>query len=591
MEIKEVGQILGDLSIVELNCLVPDRQTYGAMLLQPDGPIVANNRRIGHLDQNRGAELCRKFLQESIINFASLVITPEYCLPWTLVKEIAEVNSDLIPPKGAIWALGCESITWTELLQIRGAISSENTFIFFEEIPGQILSVGTYLDPLLYVFWSTRLDGTHVLCFVIQFKTAPCSDYEDIEQRSLCCGKYVYIFNKGTNNINLMTIICSDIFKFTHQVIDSVYKDLLLVHIQINPKPAHEDYAEYRKYLQRIATSAHVEVLCLNWASNIIERKDNNTYVSWKNNAGSAIYVPPSKFYALENLVLDAHRNGLYYSIVGRWHAFYLNQQPHAIFLQKQKVMTHAELEVGSTISFATVLRRWTWNKVITTLNLETAANDGFHESISHYTKITDQLRTLSEQSPIFVERALEMLVGAPKKPHSWFEISVLDCMRVGEREALRRVTVNQDNDPISAGLEYRRKRLEFAQTAVALVGQGIDWPYTLRDLEDGFIFTWTPNKPHHNIQALETKQSAGLVFLSEQALDDGIKTIYTILHSSAKRHAEDAHCSEDEVIRSTDRLCVIYRRDNKLHAYPKLANQINHPPASSLLDFTGEAM
>jgi hypothetical protein len=426
VDIRPIEDFLGDLLLLPLRCLTADRQPYGAMLLQPEGPIEGTTNRVGHQNQARGASLCRSFLRQSVHEHADLVVAPEYCMPWVIVSEIAAVDSSMRPPNGAIWVLGSESISLVQLQQTADDLREAGHFVQFESISAADAHLKSYVDPLLYVFWSSRPDGALILCFVIQFKTAPSRDGLDVEQRSLCLGRLVYTFNRGLNQIGLMSIICSDAFCFTEAQVNDFHSNMLLLHIQLNPKPAHIDYARYRTQLLSVASNKDVELFCLNWAGDIIEWTSDGKSKPWRNNAGSAFYIPPGKFSAQEPIVNEAHRRGLYYSLVGRWHALYLDQRPHVILLQKQKVMMHGDPQALMPTTCASVVQRWTWDSERAALEISTETHDGFEVALAPYPNLPEQLNALSEQSPIAVERALEMLVGAPKKSDRWYEIGVL---------------------------------------------------------------------------------------------------------------------------------------------------------------------
>lgn len=596
MDIRSVEDFLGELRLLPLRCLTADRQPYRAMLLQPDGPIVGTTDRVGHQNQARGASLCRLFLRQSVQEHADLVVAPEYCVPWIVANEIAAVDSAMRPPAGAIWVLGFESISLVQLHQTVDGLRKAGHFVQYESIDAADAHLKSYVDPLMYVFWCSRPDKALVLCFVIQFKTTPSRDGLDVEQRSLCLGKLVYTFNRGLNQIGLMSIICSDAFAFTEAQVNDFHSNMLLLHIQLNQKPAHSDYARYRAQLLSVATKKDVELLCLNWAGGIVEWTAGGKGKPWNNNAGSAFYVPPGKFSAQEPIVNEAHRHGLYYSLVGHWHALYLNQQPHVILLQKQKVMMHGAPQALMPTTCASVAKRWIWDAAGAALTISNVAQDGFEVAVARYANLPDQLNALSEQSPIAVERAIEMLMGAPRKSDRWFEIGVLESMRVAEGETLRRITVHQDFDPDSKGVPFRKQRLQRAQDAVTLPGKGVPWPPPLRDLEQGFSYAWTHGEPHQNVRATQTGNGAGLVYLGDQSDDDDVNIVYTILLEGTTMHAvkkatENNSDLMDAVARSRDRLCVVYRRDHKLHVWGvERVSRIDYPPEQSSFDIAGDA-
>ncbi len=583
MEIRRVEDFLGDLFLVPLHCLVADRQPYSLLMLQPGGPISGTEERVGHSDMARGIDLCRAFLQQSLDEQAELVIAPEYCVPWALFDEIGSEHGRMHPPEGAIWVLGCETIPPYELEKVVERLRENGQFVYHEPILDPNAKAKRYLNPLTYIFWSSKPDGSKVLSFVIQFKTTPSRDNLDVEQRSMIIGTQVYTFNRAQDQIGLMSIICSDAFAYTDALVDQSHTNMLLIHIQLNAKPAHRDFSRYRGRLQSIASHKDVELICLNWAGEIVQKTEDGAEKAWKNNAGSGFYIPPRKYRPSQNLIDDAHRKGIYYSLVDHWHALYLNQEPHAILFQKQKVMMHAEPAATEPVTCVSPMKRWTWCQGQIEFEESQFPNDGFDRCLEPFSHISDQLETLRGKSPLAVERSLELLVGAPKKPEHWFEVNELSCMRVGEGETIRRVTVNQDNDPDSAGVSFRKSRLQRAEAAATLPGNGVLWPQPLKQLENGFEYTWSAGSPHTNVRACADGSEATLIFLGDEADDDNLRRVYAAMSRALQRNAIDKNT---ELAKACDRLCLVYRKANKLKVWGvEQVSRIDRPPESSSVD------
>lgn len=597
MEIRPVEEILSNaqptLALVALRALQPDRDPYFAMLLQPTGMVEANDLRVGHADAEEGKGVCSGFLAEVVQKKADLAVTPEYCTPWTVTEDI--LNGTYRPEVGAIWVLGCESITPAELKTF-GEKANEAGGIWFHHEPfvDRELTQKRYIDPLLYVFWGQQADDNLILCMLVQFKTTPCKDFRDVEQRSLYLGNNIYIFNQGLNKIGLLTIICSDAFDFTEHV-DNYHANCLLIHIQLNPKPAHKDYAQYRMRLSSVGSGRDVELLCLNWAQNIHEIKPASKPTNWENVAGSAWYVPPAKFSADSQWIDDLHKNGVYYSVLDkRWHSFFLNYEGHAILLQKQKLL-YLDPQAIVPKTCMKVLERWTWSVLAQAWEAGIVANDGFAGGLGAYGDIQGPLPMLCQVSPLAVERALEALSGPKGGATSWHTTSELEALHLDEEESFRRVTVHQNAGEASRGAEFRRARLQRAQDAVTLPGKGVPWPLSLRDLEKGFRFDWSANNPHHNIRPAEgTRGAAALVYLGEQADLSVVAKTHQKLSEGLYKHAiEDAGKQNIDVrealVRSQDRLCVVFRRDHQFRTHgPDGLNDITEPVANSAVGITG---
>ena len=325
------------LTLMSLQALNPAREPYRAILLQPKGIVEANAVRVGHADPALGHALCSGFLSSAVQSHSDLAVAPEYCVPWSVVEEI--VAGKYHPTQGAIWVLGCESISPAELQALARRYNADGDCVFHHEpLDARQVAQRRYVDPLLYVFWAQTQDGRTVLFLLVQLKTVACRDYRDVEQTSLYCGNTVYAFNRGINSMSLVSIICSDAFNFTEHI-DTIHTNCLLIHIQLNLKPAHTDYAAYRARLCSVGSNSHVELLCLNWAKSIQEAKGAGVYSDWNNVAGSAWYAPPGSFSAEDGLIDSLHHGGLYYSLLAqRWHSFFLNYEGQIIQLQKRQL-------------------------------------------------------------------------------------------------------------------------------------------------------------------------------------------------------------------------------------------------------------
>lgn len=597
MTIVDVEDILmrRSLSIVPLQLLSPEREPYRAFLLQPTGVVEANAVRVGHADAALGHALCSGFIANAAQAHADLAVAPEYCVPWTVVDEIIEGRYR--PPVGAIWVLGCESIPPLEIQLLAERCNAGDRCVFHHEpLDPRQVAQRRYVDPLLYVFWTKDNAGQEVLFLLAQFKTVACRDYRDIEQTSLCLGQTVYAFNRGVGRMGLLSIICSDAFVFTDHV-EQAHLNSLLIHIQLNPKPAHIDYAAYRTRLCAVGTNSNVELLCLNWAKNIKEPLDGVRFTEWKNIAGSAWYAPPAKFGADDGLIDDLHRRGLYYSVLSqRWHSFFLNYEGQILQLQKQKLFfTGAQAIVPR--NFVAVEERWTWSLESREWVPGAIANDGFAVALASFPAIAGPLEQTSQVSPIAVERAMEILVGPRGKPTTWHAVNELEAFQLDrDEESIRRVTVHQETDPTRPGVVFRRARLQRAHDAIGLAQSPISWPAPVRDLAGGYRFAWRPEAPHHNVEpATGALGSAALVYLADQADDVEIERVHLKLLQALMEHAVGAAIRagknteelSNAVVRAGDRLCVVFRRDNNYRVRgPQGANLIDVPGGASPVDY-----
>jgi len=583
------------LTLAALQALNPAREPYRALLLQPSGVIEANDVRVGHADARLGHALCSGFVAAAVQAHADLVVAPEYCVPWSVVDEI--ISGQHRPPVGALWVLGCESIPPVDIQSLAERCNAGTQCVFHHEpLDPRQVAQRRYVDTLLYVFWAQDANGQEVLFLLAQFKTVACRDYRDIEQTSLCVGQAIYAFNRGAGKMSLLSIICSDAFDFSNHV-DQAHLNCLLIHIQLNPKPAHADYAAYRARLCTVGTSSHVELLCLNWAKNVNEVKGGGKFAEWKNVAGSAWYAPPSKFGADDSLIDELHRRGLYYSVLAqRWHSFFLNYEGQILQLQKQKLLFAGEQAIVPK-NFVAVEERSTWNYAADAWEAGAIAHDGFAIALTSYQAIAGPLQQTSQASPLAVERAIEILFGPRGNPTTWYAVNELDAFQLDrDEESIRRVTVHQEIEPTRPGVAFRRKRLQRAHDAIRLTESPVPWPAPVRDLAEGFRFAWRREAPHHNVEpSAGGRGSAALVFLADQADDAEIDIVHQKLTQAIVGHAlsvaiRDGKSGDeltDAIVRAQDRLCVVFRRDNNYGARgPQGTNLIDIPAGASPVDF-----
>lgn len=583
------------LTLCGLQVLNPAREPYRAVLLQPTGIVEASDARVGHADAELGHALCSGFISTAIQAHADLAVAPEYCVPWTVVEEI--IAGQYRPPVGALWVLGCESIPPAEIqaLALRCNLGGQCVF-HHEPLDPRQIAQKRYVDPLLYVFWAEDTDGQAVLFLLVQFKTVACRDFRDIEQTSLCVGQAVYAFNRGVGRMGLMSIICSDAFDFSAHV-EQAHHYCLLIHIQLNPKPAHSDYAAYRARLCAVGTNSHVELLCLNWAQDIKEARGGGEFSYWKNVAGSAWYAPPAKFGANDAQIDELHRRGLYYSVLAqRWHCFFLNYEGQILQLQKQKLFFPGEQAIVPK-NFVVVGERWMWSSANSAWEPGAIPNDGFEVVLASYQAIAGPLQQASQTSPLAVERAIELLVGPRGNPTTWFAVNELDAFQLDrDEESIRRVTVHQELDPTRPGVAFRRNRLQRAHDAIRLTQGDVPWPASVQDLAEGYHFAWRQEAPHYNVEPTAgMRGSAALVYLADQADDADIDSVHQKLTQGIVSHALSAavrdgkHGEElaDAIVRAQDRLCVVFRRDNSYGARgPQGTNLIDIPAGTSPVDF-----
>jgi hypothetical protein len=532
----------------------------------------------------------RAFLNDAVGRQAQLAITPEYSVPWALIREIVDCAPR--PPHGSLWVLGCESITPAELDVLQREMDGNaGVRLIHENFDPQRRAQTAFVDPLVFVFWAVDSAGADVLCLLVQFKTVVSRDPDHLELQSLYHGTCVYKFTAQAGDVSLLALICSDAFEFANALVDEHCTNLLLVHIQLNKRPGYMDYAAYRSRLFSVASNNNVEVICLNWAANVLIEGSAHP---WNSIAGSAWYVAPRGVTPTDADVNQLHHDGLYYSVVGeRWHAFYLNYAPHSLLLKKQPVFATGPQVLAPRVSPQVVARRvWdpqqgTWTPV--------TADDGFSTFIQQYVPLPTTLLQLCEQDPLAVERALELLEGPDGQISDWYTLKELHALKVAEEESIRRVTVSQETDNGRHGVAFRRRRARCAQTAATIPGQALSWPTPVSDLAAGYRYRWAQDEPHSNVEPLEGGRPAAFVYLGEDPEEDRLANVYAKLSKARKIQAFTASIQSgidpsDAVSLAQDRLCVVYKANHALRFYrPPGYASITDTAGAQLDDIAGD--
>lgn len=314
---------------VPFSILTPDNQTARIMVFQCGGAISTDNA-VGHIDKNIARVKFDCFFRKAKEVFASLVVTPEYSCPWDIITNIL-IDPQKFPDPGALWIIGCESITLDEINQIK-----QNTSDFVSwhsEVP---VPNGNqkFLSPVLYLFRLVKEDKASDLFALVQFKTHDIGG-SDFERDHLIKGNVRYVLHNPSDpaSIKLMTVICADALIFDTKAGLNANQPYLIVHPQLNLSPYHHSVNEYRSKIFGSGLGDKCEILSLNWAQGF-----NIAGKTSKDHGGSAYYMHPHKADKEPNqdekMIEANHRKGIYltFSDEYRYSAFLFSNK-EAVFL------------------------------------------------------------------------------------------------------------------------------------------------------------------------------------------------------------------------------------------------------------------
>lgn len=524
MKIVSVGQRLASegLEPPRLNALQADDTLYTVLANQPLGRIRIAPDSIGHADREEAMQRTKAFLQlaASPGNQPDLVVSPEYSVPWDALLETIEQGA--VPEEGKLWVLGCESLSLGGLDAVRQRLG-ERAIVLDDNDSPEPRTTQQYRNPLAYVFQTkSSADMSARIVLLVQYKTVRSGDAQNIEATGMLPGVSVYAFGTPPKEIRLVTLICSDVFEFGKPIIDQYYDNLLLLHIQLNNSPRHVLYKKYRQEL--FAYSGKTELLCLNWAENIISIEEGSTDEHlWRNICGSAWYLCSPEIDLSDKAIIENHKHGIYYTRHKpiRAHALQFHYRPRIFLIQSTKVSHYAIPKPRSTRTGPKALKTFVWAKDksqwVEPRTVDEFPDDGFCEQLEKCRAEGIQLGDLHElyqTGPIAVERTMAITAGEFGQTRDWHNPDRIDSMQLGEEEIVRRVTVTQDTAP--EAVSFRNYRFALTRAVAELRASGYAWPSSVEVLREGFKFNWHSDFPHRNVIAADNTTAtivhAGLV-------------------------------------------------------------------------------
>ncbi|WON73549.1 hypothetical protein [Nitrosospira sp. Is2] len=569
MKCRPVHEVLGEnLQPPELNVLQPDNHNYRCLLLQPSGPIYAGADRIGHYDGAIAAKRCKTFLQLASARHVDLAITPEYCLPWSVLSEA--VTSSLFPEPGKLWVLGCESITRTELQTFE-----ETTASYCRVIHENPAGHGVYYDPVALCFQTQDTEGEWKRIALVQFKTCPSRDPHFLENEHLLRGRTIYRFDNyhGLLRLSLAVIICSDAFTVADspELLEQLNSWSTLIHIQLNPNPRHPAYRGYRaRTFGADAEFTNCDIVCVNWAQ-LIEQYDvsSEKMQPWKNIGGSAWYLPLQRCSTNDTEVLRNHSKGLYYCYMcERRHVLLFHYDEAAFELTVPKSLVAGSGVVKNKLG-PLMVGRFCWDEASSAWKEPGEPPDtGLQALLDADEDVAGALAVVyAHRDALAVERLLALSSGAASHLDRWFNVDLLDSCIMYSDEIVRRITFAGDGCEEAAN--FRHERLQRIAALNQLILGEINWPPQVDDIH-GAQIDWSMNEPNYNL----TKPGsfpALVVYLGEHPRPQKVRSVADGLLNLLQREGRDYK----------HRLAVSYRQ----HGIVKFASL----PALTRIDSVSE--
>lgn len=567
MNIVPVSTVLNEAGFwpPTLDALIPNERNYTVLLMQPRGQIEATAAGVRNRDRDLARRQFDAFLHDARQDQADLAITPEYSMPWEIL--VNAIRTGTIPGPGKLWAIGCESIRYTELETVKEDLTP------FAKVVYEALQADAerFTDPLAYVFRAPLTDSSSAtgVVVLVQFKTFPMGDEDHFEVNALQRGTRIYQFGGDGTSLKLVSLICSDAFKLLDDDAMAIYDRALVIHIQLNAKPRQEQYRMYRDRLLRFQGD-ETELICLNWASGVEEWCGENAK-SWNNISASAWYLKPDKFDDRDATLAANHRRGLYYTWLQTLyvHALFFNYKPATYLLQASKV---AHISVPAAVSRRRgpqLVRTCIWDYATTAWVEQAAAEDGFTGIVAECGQAKEEIARIAESNPFEAERVLALCAGKIGHDDAWHKVRRLDSCAIDASEVIRRITFCQDTDRLAH--DFRVARLRRCGNLWNILKTDVCLPPALADLKGDFRLEWVSDCPHQNVISAGG-QRATVIYMGEEADETEIEAV-------AKRAAEYLNrgfSNPDESHDARQRLAVWYRdqsgeiKQHGLHSYTK---------------------
>ena len=551
MEIIQVSTVLANEGFIlpALNILVPNVDNYKALLLQPYGSIEANEQGVRNKDRAFAYRQYKKFLEDAYQIGADLVVTPEYSMPWKSLMDA--LKAGIVPAKYKLWALGCESIKYSELEALRDELS-ESISIIFEQLDKEN---DRFLSPLAYVFNTPDGGGEEHIVLLVQFKTHPLGDVDHFEVNGLQRGISIYQFGGGQGGLKLTTLICADVFSFEDRHAQAVYDRGLILNIQLNPVPRHERFLGSRDRILGFAGDA-TEVICLNWASGVCLWQ-GQTQTCWNNISASAWYIKANEFDDGDNTQLKNYQRGFYYT----WHkplhthALFLNFDAATFLFEATKV---AHIGVPGAVSKRRgpqLIKRGVWNDEDAEWSEQESAESGFSGISDESGNAENDIKRIVQKNPLAAERVLALSAGEITEGYCWHTLRSLDSCVLDASEVILRVTFCQDTD--DRAKSFRIARLRRLSRLWSIINTDDKLPPSLEDIKFNVRLEWISNSPHQNVISGEAKR-ATLIYMSE---DSAIARVEEV-KAKAAEYIRSYFADDNERLSALQRLVVWYRDD-----------------------------
>lgn len=531
------------------NVLKPDSSLYRTLMFQPLGNVQYGDYFVRNTNNENILKKFISFFDLSVSEKADLSITPEYSCPWRIILHLIKRN--VLPEKGKLWVIGCESITPKELKQIVDE-NNEITWIYEEKLLENEIE-DKFLDPVCYFFKTENSSGNLSNVIVVQFKTLQMGG-TDFETNGLLRGEVSYILKSNEkNSVSLTTLICSESLNYrVEDLPPNIYLPYLILHIQMNNEPFHANFCNYRKnYYENHFINK--EFICLNWARNTLMLDRTFSY------GGSAFYTKSDQLNIEDDRINKNHKYGLYYSFWQKAHA-------HVFFFHYDEFIFEFESTKVSQVDDPIQLRNNTGPRMIKTykwdiLNYWQESGEILDDLPSWCCKsdadpldidlfdvdsLDDVFLTFFEDlTPINKERLILLSTGEINS-QDWYKPKEMKSLRIGPRDGRNelntRLLFSQDKDESVNSI--REAIFTRFKTLISEIIQKVEFPLCISDLANNCQLYYNPDYTisdplrkdygyNYNLYSIDKRNPASVAFVghvsetSAKQVFDNMKKVF----------------------------------------------------------------
>ncbi len=447
---------LSDLGInTDLEILKRDTQRNSLFLYQHSGDFFADDGRIGNLDQQEAHTKYEKILNKAKEENIALLLTPEYSCPKSIIDLIIK-NKELQPSNSKIWILGGESLNKTELSGLK-QLNDDELIIYFEDIYSA--SDKKYANPLYYIFKGIH-EGSEKLVILIQFKTRHMGGLwnNQLELNNLIEGNNIYILKNNNSSVRLITFVCSEAMnvpsEITQSIMDSIDwidKPFLILNPQFNPKPSHDNFIAFRKF---ILQTEKKEIISLNWGRNTMIAK-KSFYPIDVNCPRSGIFFKTNELEYREKYIVNYHKKGGYFLHIDKnKYVYYLNGNVDLFKIENKSIDITSGIPAQRRREGPAISNIFNFDEDLNIVEVESV--DDNHLIFLRERGVVNEYLLNGENCIIRKERLVNISTGniKAKEKNHWADIVNLNSFNLNEiDECNKRLTYVEDNHPSSESI------------------------------------------------------------------------------------------------------------------------------------------